>query len=37
MAEHTTTGDAPRARASSTREAAISRNSGVASDDPPNF
>ncbi len=32
-----TTGEKPRVRASRTREAAISRSSGVESDEPPNF
>jgi hypothetical protein len=36
-AEQTTTGEAPRARASRTRDAAISRSSGDASELPPNF
>ena len=37
IAEHTTTGESPRRTASSTRDAAISRSSSVASEEPPNF
>ena len=37
IAEHTTTGKPPFCSTAKTRDAAISRNSALASDEPPNF